>query len=118
MTEAEESQVHRSALADDTVSVRGWLTRYFRRRVRNSTQVEDMVQDVFARMAARDSSEPIEHLGGYVLKTASSVLADWARRQSSHAAGLHVAFDSDLHGNQDLDPERILAGKEDLSIAT
>jgi hypothetical protein len=28
---------------------------------------------MFARMVARDSPETVEHLGGYILKTASSV---------------------------------------------
>ena len=38
--------------------VRNGLTRYFGRRVRNSADVEDMVQDVFLRIAARDSTGP------------------------------------------------------------
>jgi len=77
-----------------------------------------MVQDVFTRMVARDSPEPVEHLGGYILKTASSVLADRARSQSSRGAGLHVAFDSELHGEEELDPARVLVGQEDLDAAT
>ncbi len=77
-----------------------------------------MVQDVFARIVGRDSVEPVEHLGGYVLKTASSVMADWVRRRSSREAALHVAFDADLHGEHDINPERVLGGKEDLHAAT
>jgi RNA polymerase sigma-70 factor (ECF subfamily) len=118
MTNSGESQAQPSTLAQQVGPVRLWLTRYFRRRVRNGAEVEDMVQDVFTRMVARDSSEPVEHLEGYVLKTASSVLADWARRRSSRGAGLHVAFDSDLHGEEGPDPERILGGKEDLHAVT
>ena len=98
--------------------MRGWLTRYFRRRVGNLAEIEDLVQDVFARIVARDSSEPVEHLGGYVLKTASSVFADWVRRRSSHAANLHVSFEPGLHGEGEVDPERIVGGKEELQAAT
>jgi RNA polymerase sigma-70 factor (ECF subfamily) len=108
----------RLALADEVGPVRSWLTRYFRRRVQNIAEIEDMVQDVFARMVARDSTEPVEHLGGYVLKTASSVFTDWVRRRSSHAANLHVSFEPELHGEEDVDPERILGGKEELQAAT
>jgi RNA polymerase sigma-70 factor (ECF subfamily) len=104
-------------LAQQAGPVRQWLTGYFRRRVRNDADVEDLVQDVFTRIAARDSTEPVEHLGGYVLKTASSVLADRARRRSSHMAALHVAFDSELHGDEEIDPERVFTGKEDLHAA-
>ena len=114
MTNGGESQAQQPTLAQQVGPVRLWLTRYFRRRVSDGADVEDMVQDVFARMAARDSAEPIEHLDGYVLKTASSVLADRGRRRSSRGAGLHVAFDADLHGEEGADPERILGGKEDL----
>ena len=118
MTEQETDQVNRFTLASEVGPVRRWLFRYFGRRVRNQSEVEDMVQDVFARMVARDSSEPIEHLGGYVLKTAASVLTDWSRTRSSHRAGLHVAFDSELHGEEEIGPERVLEGREVLHTAT
>ena len=110
-------QANQSALAGEIGPVRRWLTRYFGRRIRNNAEVEDMVQDVFARMVARDSPEPIENLGGYILKTALSVLADRARLRSSRGAGLHVEFDSDLHG-EEIDPERVLVGREDLHAVT
>jgi RNA polymerase sigma factor (sigma-70 family) len=118
MTQHEPGEVDRSMPEERVGPVRGWLTRYFRRRVRNVSDIEDMVQDVFARIVARDSPEPVEHLGGYILKTASSVLADRARLRSTHAAGLHVAFDSEVHGEDEIDPERVLAGKQDLQVAT
>jgi RNA polymerase sigma factor (sigma-70 family) len=105
-------------LAGEAGPVRGWLMRYFGRRVRNEAEVEDMVQDVFTRMVARDSDEPIEHLGGYVQRTASSVLTDWIRRRSSHGANRHVAFEPELHGEDEVDPLRILGGEEDLRAAT
>jgi RNA polymerase sigma factor (sigma-70 family) len=118
MGERETGEVYRATLAEQAGPVRRWLTRYFRRRVRNDAEIEDLVQDVFARMVARDSPEPVEHLGGYVLKTASSVLADRARRGSSRGAGLHVAFDSELHGEDEIDPARLLGGKEELRAVT
>jgi RNA polymerase sigma factor (sigma-70 family) len=108
----------RSKLADEAEPVRSWLTRYFRRRLQNYAEIEDMVQDVFTRMVARDSTEPVEHLGGYILKTASSVFADWTRRRSTHAANLHVSFEPELHGEEEVDPARIFAGKEELQAAT
>ena len=104
--------------AEEAGSVRRWLIRYFRRRVRDVAEIEDMVQDVFARIVARDSPAAVEHLGGYILKTASSVLADRARFRSSHAAAMHVTFDSELHGEDEIDPARVLDGKEELHAAT
>jgi len=108
----------RLKLSDEAAPVRAWLTRYFHRRVQNISEVEDLVQDVFARMVARDSNEPIAHLGAYVLKTAASVFADWLRRRSSHAAKFHVSIESSELGETEVSPERIWCGKEDLQAAT
>jgi RNA polymerase sigma factor (sigma-70 family) len=108
----------RMKLADEAGPVRSWLTRYFHRRVQNLAEIEDMVQDVFTRLVARDSTEPVEHLGGYVMKTASSVFADWLRHRASHATRLHVALEPELHGEDEVDPERILGGEEELQAAT
>jgi RNA polymerase sigma factor (sigma-70 family) len=108
----------RAKLADEAGSVRGWLTRYFRRRVQNIAEIEDMVQDVFARIVARDSTEPVDQLGGYVMKTASSVFTDWVRRRSTHAASRHVDFEPELHAEEAADPERIVGGKEELQAVT
>ena len=98
--------------------MRTGLARWFARRVRDQADVDDMVQDVFARIAARDSTERVEHLGGYVLKTARSVMADRGRWRASHMAAFHVPLDDELHGDEEIDPERVLTGKEDLRAAT
>lgn len=111
-------QATHATLAREAAPVRRWLTGYFRRRVANEAEVEDLVQDVFARIVARDSDERVEHLGGYVMKTAASVLADRSRRRASRHADLHVAFDTERHGDEEIDPERVLSGKEDLNAAT
>ena len=112
------AQAHRATLAQQAGPVRHWLTRYFRRRISDDAEVEDLVQDVFARIVARNSTEPVEHLGGYVMRTASSVLADRSRRRWTRKADWHVAFDPDRHSDEEIDPERVLSGKEDLRAAT
>jgi RNA polymerase sigma-70 factor (ECF subfamily) len=104
--------------AGDPTPVRSWLMGYFARRVRDRSDLEDLVQDVFARIAARDSATPIENLGAYVMRTASSVLVDRARRRATRQSGMHVAFDNERHGGAEPDPERLLSAKEDLNAAT
>jgi RNA polymerase sigma-70 factor (ECF subfamily) len=106
------------SIARDAAPVRQWLIAYFQRRIRNRDEIEDLVQEVFARIVSRNSSERIEHLGGYILKTAGSILADRARRRSTRHADSHIAFDPDQHGGADIDPERTLSDKEDLHVAT
>jgi RNA polymerase sigma factor (sigma-70 family) len=118
MPDAEKSRIGHATLTQHAESVRPWLARWFARRVRDQAEVEDMVQDVFARIAARNSTEPVEHLGGYVLKTAWTVMADRARRRTTHMAAFHVPLNTDLHGDEEIDAERVLIGKEDLRSAT
>lgn len=104
-------------LARRAEPVRQWLTGYFRRRVRDDAEVQDLVQEVFARVVARDSGTPIEHLDGYLVKTAASVVADRARQRTARRADGHIGFDPDLHGSVDFDPERVLSGKQELDAA-
>lgn len=104
-------------LARDAQPLRQSLARYFARRLRDASDVEDLVQEVFARVVARDSTTPILHLGKYLYQTAASVLADYARRRSARRTESHIAFNPDLHGEADFDPERILTGREDLRAA-
>lgn len=102
-------------LAGEARPIRRWLLSYFRHRAENEADIEDMVQDVFARIVARDSQKPIDHLGGYVLQTAASVFADRYRRRSVRRADAHVEFDPDQHSDRDFDPERVLSGKQELN---
>ena len=118
MEERGRDQATHAALAQEAKPVRRWLTGYFRRRVRDDHEVDDLVQEVFVRIVGRNSEAPVGHLGGYVARTAASVLADRARRRSVRQADLHVEFDPDYHGDEEIDPERVLSGKEELHAAT
>jgi len=100
-----------------SASIRDGLRGYFRRRVRDANEVEDLVQDVFVRIAGRSGGDPIDNLGAYVFRTAASVLADRARRRGARSADSHVAFDPDLHADTDFDPEQLLADREELRAA-
>jgi RNA polymerase sigma-70 factor (ECF subfamily) len=105
-------------LGHDARPLRQSLARYFARRLRNASDIDDLVQEVFARVVARDSTTPIGHLGKYLHQTAASVLSDYARRRSARRAEAHVPFDPLLHGETDFDPERIVAGRQDVAAAT
>jgi RNA polymerase sigma-70 factor (ECF subfamily) len=106
------------ALAQEAEPLRLSLLRFFQRRVRGSADVEDLVQEVFARIVARDSSRAVTNLSGYVFQTAASVLADRGRRRLARRADAHVEFNPDHHGDADFDPERLLSGKQSLHAAT
>lgn len=104
-------------LAGELGPVRRWLTSFFRRRIRDETDIEDLVQEVFERIVARDGGEPVQHLGGYVLKTASSVWSDWVRRAAGRRNLRQASLDADAVSEAQFDPERIFAGKQALNQA-
>jgi RNA polymerase sigma factor (sigma-70 family) len=106
------------ALAREAGPLRQSLARYFGRRISDASEVDDLVQEVFIRIVARDSTQPVLHLGGYVFQTAASVLADRGRRRTVRQADAHVTFDDERHTDQDFDADRILMGKQDLHAAT
>jgi len=101
----------------DISALRSALANYFRTRISNRSEVEDLVQEVFARLAARRDGEPIEHLDRYLFQTAFSVLADRIRRQKVRRAEHHVEFDADRHSPIDVDPYHTLSSREDLQAA-
>jgi RNA polymerase sigma factor (sigma-70 family) len=105
-------------LAVEAEPLRLALGRYFRGRVTDEAEVDDLVQEVFTRLVMRASDRPVQHIGNYVFQTAASVLADRHRRRAVRHSQAHVAFNPERHAGQDLDPLRILSGKEDLRAAT
>ena len=119
MPESGEGRSARATLAGQVEPVRRWLVGFFRRQSPGEADVDDLVQEVFARIVARDSEEPIDNLNGYVMRTASSVMADNLLRRSTRRASYHVPYDPELHGgDEEFDPERVLSGKEELNAAT
>jgi RNA polymerase sigma factor (sigma-70 family) len=106
------------AMARDAEPLRQSLERYFQRRIPDASEAEDLVQEVFARILARETPDPVEHLGGYVFQVAASVFADRGRRRMVRQADAHIAFDPNRHASRDFDPARILSAREDLRAAT
>ncbi|WP_132911334.1 sigma-70 family RNA polymerase sigma factor [Sphingomonas sp. BK235] len=93
---------------------RSSLHRYFVRRVRDQAEAEDLVQDVFVRLARRGGLGDVANLAGYIFETAASVLQDRARRRQVRAADAHGPFDSNHHAGEDFAPDRVFDGKERL----
>jgi RNA polymerase sigma-70 factor (ECF subfamily) len=105
-------------LARRSQAMRGALTRYFARQVRDPSEVDDLVQDVFLRIVKRGGTEGLDRLDAYVFETAASVLKDRHRRRRVRASDQHVAFEPDAHAQSDLGPDAALAGRQALKATT
>jgi RNA polymerase sigma factor (sigma-70 family) len=90
---------------------RGPLLRFFQRRVGPEEEADDLVQDVFSRLAAQDLAR-IANVQGYVFRVAANVLRDRARRASVRSIVSRAPDGFDVEDEAGFSPERILQGRE------
>lgn len=91
------------------------LMRFFQRRMPAVADREDLVQEVFLRLARREDLGSIEHVEGYLFQAAGNVLKDWRRHGVRHAVDAHEAIEEDLPAEVDFSPERVLLGKDQIN---
>ncbi|MCG2842575.1 sigma-70 family RNA polymerase sigma factor [Sandaracinobacter sp. RS1-74] len=94
------------------------LVRYFSHNGIHKNDRDDLVQEVFLRLAHRGRLGEIDQVEGYLFTTASSVFKDWCRQAYSRALTAHVPFEAVSHEGRDHSPDQILLGREDLSRVT
>src|SRR5580658_2280526 len=104
-------------LADLDRRYRVPLIRYFGKRIREAYDVDDLVQEVFIRLVRQAELDSVEQIDSYVFQTAANVIRDRARRFAARHHRAHDSLsESDLPTN-DLSPERVLLGTEELNRA-
>ena len=78
---AEQGIIERTANQE-----RNRLLSFIKRRVRNASDAEDIVQEVFYQLAASYSvTEPIEQLTAWLFRVARNKIIDWYRRRHPNA---------------------------------
>lgn len=90
------------------------LRRYFLRHMGQREDAEDMVQDVFSRLIRSQSTEQIENPQAYLFRIASNLLRDKRRRDLVRQSDFHEPYDELHHPYEDISPERVLIGKQEL----
>ena len=92
------------------------LLRYFQKRAPATVEPEDLVQEVFVRLARRANLASINQIEGYLFQTAASVLADRYRRDAVRQETAHQEYEDSEHGFTGLSPERVLIGKDRIRL--
>ncbi|RZL74105.1 MAG: RNA polymerase sigma factor [Sphingomonas sp.] len=69
------------------------LARYFRRHVRQTEEVPDLVQETFARLIAAKASETCRRPAAYLQRMARNLLIDQSRRPDARLARFHASID-------------------------
>src|SRR5262249_13029518 len=88
------------------------LLGYFEKRIRESYDIDDLVQEVFIRLTCRSRLENIDHLDGYVFEVAANVIRDRLRRKITHYAASHDSLENSPEPADDFSPERVLIGRQ------
>jgi RNA polymerase sigma-70 factor (ECF subfamily) len=95
--------------------LRAPLRRFFEKRLKaEPAEIDDLVQEVFLRLAAAERIRPDERLDGYVFQTAANLLRDRQRRLVHRNVAGHEPFDEVQHSHvaDGLTPERQVLGQE------
>jgi RNA polymerase sigma-70 factor (ECF subfamily) len=94
------------------------LLSFFRRRTRNSPDVQDLVQQVFLRLSQHPHIGAIHNPDAYIFQTAANALKDHARRtaiRQRHLTAARAAGADVPHAARSaLPPERVLQGQESM----
>ena len=110
--QASAGQADRRAIADLSVRYGQAVRRFFSRRLRDGADVEDLTQEVFARLLKRAELGEIANIEGYLFHTAANLLRERARK-AARRPGDDPGHDPDLAESvEDFSPERILLGRE------
>ena len=105
-------QTDRRTIADLSVRYSQAVRRFFSRRLRDGADVEDLTQEVFARLLKRAELGEIANIEGYLFHTAANLLRERARK-AARRPGDDPGLDPDLTESvEDFSPERILLGRE------
>ena len=95
------------------------LTSFFRKRTRNAQEVQDLVQQVFLRLAQHGTLDAVRNAEGYLFQTASNTLKDHFRNTSVRdrfmAEKRAQIQDEDSSG---FSSERVLLAREGTELLT
>ena len=91
------------------------LLSFFRKRTHNAPEVQDLVQQVFLRLAQYRELTRIQNPDGFIFRTAANILKDHHRQSLVRQQGANHPAVCTAGEDSDLSPERVLAGEETLA---
>lgn len=113
-----------SDLLDAYLSRRDDLVRFFAARLRSMAAAEDLVQDLYVRVASLVGDEPVENPSAYLYRLASNLMLDRLRsdrRSGARDSAWLQSHRRELGGEAVADepsPEQNVAGRQRLAQLT
>ena len=90
------------------------LLSFFRKRTRNAPEAQDLVQQVFLRLAQHAELRTIQNTDGYIFQTAANTLKDHYRHDAVRERFAAAVSGAEWSPHSDFPPERVLQGREAL----
>ena len=91
------------------------LLSFFRKRTQSGSDNQDLVQQVFLRLAQSRQQGEIHNPDAYIFQTAANALRDHYRHMAVHNRYLNETIATSDENAYNLSPERIVLAKEDLA---
>lgn len=91
------------------------LMAFFLRRLSSHAEAEDLTQDVFLRLT-RVQREELQSPAAYIFGVAANLLRDRARRETIRLAHRGAVASDPNFGIDEVDPDRIVRGRQALAI--
>ena len=112
-----QARSHRMRARLDSLARRYYspLAKFFRTRTRNASEVQDLVQKVFLRLAQCQELDGIQNPEAYIFQTAANALKDHYRDNAVRARFASEQLVSASGADSDFSPERVLQGRETVA---
>jgi RNA polymerase sigma factor (sigma-70 family) len=91
------------------------LASFFRKRTRDTAEVQDLVQQVFLRLAQYREIDKIRNAEGFIFQTASNALKDHFRNSAVRNRYSKEQIEISGGCGSDFSPERVLQGRESVA---
>jgi len=91
------------------------LLSFFRKRTHNNSDTQDLVQQVFLRLAQSRQQGEIHNPDAYIFQTAANALRDHYRHLAVQNRYLNETMAGPVRDDSDLSTERIVVAQEDLA---
>jgi RNA polymerase sigma factor (sigma-70 family) len=91
------------------------LVIFFRKRTRDTAEVQDLVQQVFLRLAQYSEVDRIRNADGFIFQTASNTLKDHFRNSAVRNRFIKEQTEVGAASGSDFSPERVLLGRESIA---
>lgn len=93
----------------------GALRRFFQTRVLDWADIDDLIQEVFLRLARRGLAD-IDNIEGYMFQAAANVLRDRIRHRATKFWSKETQLQESVTEDTAFSPERVLLGREAIQL--